>query len=150
LRDLCAIFSLSPPPQALVLDATEGIGYRAGMARPLRIEPADGLFHVTSCGNEQRAIVRDDADRQRPLDWLERTSETYGRVLGELGKAASQARRTYGRFLRAGQAELCRIKNGNHSASKVGDLFNLPVWTGASSVPYDATPKQVGPNGDTP
>ena len=26
----------------------------------------------------RRAIVRDDADRQRRLDWLQRTAETYG------------------------------------------------------------------------
>ena len=31
-----------------------------------------------SRGNERRAIVRDDADRQRRLDWLCRTVETYG------------------------------------------------------------------------
>jgi putative transposase len=48
------------------------------MARPLRIELAGGLYHVMSRGNERRAIVRDDADRQRRLDWLERTVETYG------------------------------------------------------------------------
>jgi putative transposase len=48
------------------------------MARPLRIEVAGGLYHVMSRGNERRAIVRDDADRQRRLDWLQRTVETYG------------------------------------------------------------------------
>ncbi len=48
------------------------------MARPLRIELAGGLYHVMSRGNERRAIVRDDADRQRRLDWLERTVATYG------------------------------------------------------------------------
>ena len=48
------------------------------MARPLRIELAGGLYHVMSRGNTRRAIVRDDADRQRRLDWLQRTAETYG------------------------------------------------------------------------
>jgi putative transposase len=48
------------------------------MARPLRIELAGGLYHVMSRGNERRAIVRDDVDRQRRLDWLERTIQTYG------------------------------------------------------------------------
>src|SRR5271157_3385980 len=47
------------------------------MARPLRIEMAGGLYHVMSRGNERRPIVRDDADRQRRLDWLQRTVETY-------------------------------------------------------------------------
>ncbi len=39
---------------------------------------AGGLYHVMSRGNERRAIVRDDADRQRRLDWLQRTVATYG------------------------------------------------------------------------
>ena len=48
------------------------------MARPLRIELAGGLYHVMSRGNERRAIVRDDADCQRRVDWLGRTVQTYG------------------------------------------------------------------------
>lgn len=47
------------------------------MARPLRIQFAGALYHVISRGNERRAIVRDDADRRRRLDWLRRTVETY-------------------------------------------------------------------------
>ncbi len=45
------------------------------MARPLRIDVQDGLYHVTSRGWERRAVVRDDRDRQR---WLERY---WGQVL---------------------------------------------------------------------
>jgi putative transposase len=48
------------------------------MARPLRVEFAGALYHLMSRGNERRAIVRDDADRGRRLDWLRRTVETYG------------------------------------------------------------------------
>ncbi len=48
------------------------------MARPLRIEYEGALYHVSSRGNEQRAIVRDDVDRHKRLDWLRRTVETYG------------------------------------------------------------------------
>lgn len=48
------------------------------MARPLRIQFAGALYHVISRGNERRAIVRDDADRHRRLDWLRRTVETHG------------------------------------------------------------------------
>ena len=48
------------------------------MARPLRIQYPDAVYHVMSRGNERREIVRDDADRQRRLDWLCRTVETYG------------------------------------------------------------------------
>jgi len=61
------------------------------MARPLRIELAGGLYHVMSRGNERRAIFRDD-DRQRRLDWLQRTVETYGWRLHALPRAG-QARK---------------------------------------------------------
>jgi len=47
------------------------------MARPLRIEFADALYHVMSRGNDRRAIVRDDADGQRRCEWLARTVEVY-------------------------------------------------------------------------
>ena len=47
------------------------------MARSLRIEYADAHYHVMSRGNERRGIVRDDADREKRLDWLRRTVETY-------------------------------------------------------------------------
>ncbi|NLY02567.1 MAG: addiction module toxin RelE, partial [Rhodopirellula sp.] len=45
------------------------------MARPLRIEFPGALYHVISRGNEKGPIVRDDADRQKRLDWLRRTVE---------------------------------------------------------------------------
>ena len=48
------------------------------MARPLRIEYPGALYHVMSRGIERRVIVRDDHDRERRLDWLRRTVETYG------------------------------------------------------------------------
>ena len=46
------------------------------MARPLRIEMADGVYHVTSRGLERREIVRDDRDRAR---WLEMLGEVAAR-----------------------------------------------------------------------
>jgi REP element-mobilizing transposase RayT len=51
------------------------------MARPLRIEFAGAVYHVVSRGNERRAIVRDENDRKRRLEWLSRTVETYGWML---------------------------------------------------------------------
>jgi len=48
------------------------------MTRPLRIEYPGACYHVMSRGNERRAIVRDDGDRHKRLDWLRRTVETYG------------------------------------------------------------------------
>jgi hypothetical protein len=40
------------------------------MARPLRIDIQDGLYHVTSRGWERRDVVRDERDRQRWLQLL--------------------------------------------------------------------------------
>jgi len=48
------------------------------MARPLRIEFAGAVYHVMSRGNARQEIVLDDADREKRLDWLRRTVETYG------------------------------------------------------------------------
>lgn len=48
------------------------------MARPLRIQFPGAVYHVISRGNERRPIVRDDRDREKRLDWLRRTVETYG------------------------------------------------------------------------
>lgn len=48
------------------------------MARPLRIEFAGAIYHVMSRGNARQEIVMDDADREKRLDWLRRTVETYG------------------------------------------------------------------------
>ena len=47
------------------------------MARALRIEFAGAVYHVTSRGNAKQDIVRDDAEREKRLDWLRRTVETY-------------------------------------------------------------------------
>ncbi|HEY4732454.1 MAG TPA: transposase [Gammaproteobacteria bacterium] len=42
------------------------------MARPLRLEFPGALYHLTARGNERRDIYRDDGDRVRFLDLLER------------------------------------------------------------------------------
>ena len=48
------------------------------MARPIRIQFPDALYHVISRGNEKKPIVRDDVDRHKRIDWLRRTVETHG------------------------------------------------------------------------
>lgn len=49
-----------------------------GMARPLRIERAGGWYHVTSRGNERRAIYRDDRDRVHCCELLAETVARFG------------------------------------------------------------------------
>jgi len=48
------------------------------MARPLRIEMADGVYHVASRGLERRRIVRDDRDRHRWLALLDEVARRRG------------------------------------------------------------------------
>ncbi len=47
------------------------------MARPLRIEFAGALYHVTARGNAQADIFSDDADRQQLLDLLYHTVDRH-------------------------------------------------------------------------
>ena len=49
------------------------------MARPLRIEFENGLYHVTVRGWERRSIVRRDRDRE---DWLRLLDKTAMRLAG--------------------------------------------------------------------
>ena len=47
------------------------------MARPLRIEFPGAVYHVTSRGNERKAIFRDDQDRKTFLDTLKDVTRRY-------------------------------------------------------------------------
>jgi REP element-mobilizing transposase RayT len=48
------------------------------MARQIRVEYANAVYHVTARGNERKAIYRDDADRQRFLETVEEAVERFG------------------------------------------------------------------------
>lgn len=47
------------------------------MARPLRIQYPDAVYHVTCRGNERQAIFKDDADRSRFLQILAQSLNIY-------------------------------------------------------------------------
>ncbi len=47
------------------------------MARPVRLLVEDGIYHVTLRGNERREIFRDDGDRQRFLQVLAQSVQTF-------------------------------------------------------------------------
>ena len=51
------------------------------MARPLRLEFAGALYHVTARGNERRSIFLSDGDRAAFLDVLGATCERFNWVL---------------------------------------------------------------------
>ena len=42
------------------------------MVRPLRIEYPGAVYHVTSRGNDRKAIFKDDQDRENFLNTLDR------------------------------------------------------------------------------
>ena len=47
------------------------------MARPLRIEFPGAVYHITSRGNERKAVFRDDQDRKMFLDTLADVTHRY-------------------------------------------------------------------------
>jgi putative transposase len=47
------------------------------MARPLRVQYPNAVYHVTCRGNEQKAIFRDDGDRRQFLDKLTHSLDIY-------------------------------------------------------------------------
>ena len=47
------------------------------MSRPLRIEYAEAVYHVTSRGNARRSIFKDDKDRGMLLSILEEVNDRY-------------------------------------------------------------------------
>jgi REP element-mobilizing transposase RayT len=51
------------------------------MARPLRIEYPGAFYHVTSRGNEQKAIFKNQKDREKFLSYLESAVVRYGAVI---------------------------------------------------------------------
>lgn len=98
------------------------------MARPLRIEFPGGIYHVTSRGNERRAIVRDDVDRRKWLSLLERTVERTGwRVFAFalMGNHFHLFLQTSEPNLSAGMAHLNGSYAGyfNHRHGRVGHLL---------------------------
>jgi putative transposase len=51
------------------------------MARPIRIEYAGAVYHVTARGNERKAVFRDDDDRRRFSETLAECVERFGLVV---------------------------------------------------------------------
>jgi len=47
------------------------------MSRPLRIEYAGAVYHITSRGNEKKAVYKDDVDRETFLDALFQVNKRY-------------------------------------------------------------------------
>lgn len=51
------------------------------MARPLRITFPGAVYHVTSRGNERKAVFKSDRDREKFLEYLESATKRYQAVI---------------------------------------------------------------------
>ena len=51
------------------------------MARAMRIEFPDAVYHISSRGNERRDIFRDDADRRHFLEFLWEVVRRFGWIV---------------------------------------------------------------------
>lgn len=51
------------------------------MARPLRIQYPDAFYHVTSRGNERKAVYKSQRDREKFLSYLESATDRYEAVI---------------------------------------------------------------------
>jgi len=51
------------------------------MARPLRITFPGAFYHVTSRGNERKAVFKSKRDREKYLEYLESATMRYDAVI---------------------------------------------------------------------
>ena len=51
------------------------------MARPLRVQYPGAFYHVTSRGNERKAIFKSKGDRERFLSYLKSANERYDAII---------------------------------------------------------------------
>lgn len=98
------------------------------MARPLRLEFPGAVYHVVARGNEQRAIFRDDADRERYLERLAHYREKFEfRLLAfclmtnHVHLALRAGRFPLSRFMAGLQSSYTQWFNRRHK--RVGHLF---------------------------
>jgi putative transposase len=98
------------------------------MSRPLRLDHAGAIWHVTSRGNELKEIYRDDGDRQRWLDVLGRVAGRYNwRVYGyvQMGNHYHLLIETVEASLSRGMRQLNGVyaQAFNRRHKRVGHLF---------------------------
>jgi len=51
------------------------------MARPLRISYPNAFYHITSRGNEQKAVFKSNRDREKFLEYLESATKRYDAII---------------------------------------------------------------------
>jgi REP element-mobilizing transposase RayT len=92
------------------------------MARPLRIEFPGALYHVTSRGNERKAIFKTLRDREKFLSYLESATERYGAVvhvyclLGNLSKIMQHINGAYTNYFNTKRERSGHLFQGRYKA----------------------------------
>lgn len=89
------------------------------MARALRIEYEGAYYHITSRGNEQKAIFKSNRDREKFLEYLESASERYQAII----LAYSLMDNHYHLFLQTPAGNLSQIMQ--HINSAYTTYFNV-------------------------
>ena len=108
------------------------------MARPLRIEFAGALYHVTSSGDGQEDIYLDDTDRKMYLEVLADVQHCYNWIihtycLTNLSEVPSSQKRqvakplTYyeKKYKDRNTAISKTYESGGYSLKEIGDYYNL-------------------------
>jgi putative transposase len=105
-----------------------GLWYYCGMARPLRVEVAGGLYHVIVRGNERKSVFRDDADRRGYLERLAFYRGKFGfRLVGyclmdnHVHLAIERGKFPLSRIMAGLQSSYTQYFNRRHG--RVGHLF---------------------------
>ena len=97
------------------------------MARPLRIQVADGWYHVTSRGNGGEIIFRRDKDRGRFLGLLAELPELFGTEIHAFAAAVRRIRnpapltlKVAGPTVPLQRSSLLRVKRSGSAARMKG------------------------------
>jgi hypothetical protein len=68
------------------------------MTRPLRIEYAGAVYHITSRGNVKKAVFKDDQDRINFLNTLQHVNKRYNWDTVDSSRGGSAKKRSGGRL----------------------------------------------------
>src|SRR3954467_12877904 len=63
--------------QISTLDITNCACYAGGMARPLRVEFEDAIYHLWTRGNGRQAVFHDERDRARFVELLSESAQRF-------------------------------------------------------------------------
>jgi REP element-mobilizing transposase RayT len=98
------------------------------MCRPLRLEIAGGLYHVTSHGDRREDIYHDDTDREAWLTTLGETCERYNWLIHAWCQMSNHYHliiETVEANLSAGMRQLNRLTQGQSQHSLRGGSVGL-------------------------